>query len=209
MSGIRKEKSARLKYLLGSSVGKFLKTRTFDEIKVTELCKEVSISKVTFFKYFSCKEELLRYYFRVWCLEIGVELSIKPRNGIEGIYYIFDKVYKSIKDRPSFLINLISYQMNDERIRAPYPISQLERKLYFPDCKDLESIEIKSLEQYLDTFALESVLENSISFRETTFVTWQLHTYLLGSIVKTGLSKEHPNAFELRQRIDSILDSFK
>ena len=160
MSSLRREKSARLKYLLGNAIGQRLLSENFDAIKVTDLCEEVEISKVTFFKYFNSKEELLRYYFRVWCLQIGVDLHSKPKKGIEGIHFIFEEVHKSLHSRPTFITGLISYMVRDDRIRAPYTLSRLERNLFFPEVEEIEKIELLSLEQFLDNFVLEAVLSN-------------------------------------------------
>ena len=209
MSGLRSKKSARLKFLLGSTLGEELKTKKFNEIKVTDLCKVVDISKVTFFKYFFCKEELLRYYFRIWCLEIGVELHHNPKNGIEGIHFIFAKVFESLKKRPTFLPELISYQMADDKIRAPFPLNQLERELFHPKESELGKVEIKSLEQHIDSFALEAILNNEISSSSPERVTAQLYRFLLGNIVQGSMYKKRPTNVEIRQNVESFLDSYR
>lgn len=208
MSGLRQEKSAKLKYLLGIALADDLKNRSFEEIKVTDLCEKVKISKVTFFKYFFCKEELLRYYFRVWCLELGVDLFKNPINGIEGIHYVFLKSMESLRKRPSFLPELFSYQMRDNKLRAPFPLSKMERAMFNPD-PELAKVEIKSLEQLLDSFALEAILNNKISSGNPKQVTQQLYSFLLGNITHASMYKRIPSTVEVKQRVESFLESYR
>ncbi len=197
-----------MKYLLGIALADDLKERSFDEIKVTDLCGKVKISKVTFFKYFFCKEELLRYYFRVWCLELGVDLYKNPKNGIEGIHYVFLKSMESLRKRPSFLPELFSYQMRDNKLRAPFPLSKMERAMFNPD-RELDKVEIKSLEQLLDSFALEAILNNKISSGNPKQVTQQLYSFLLGNITHASMYKRIPSTVEVKQRVDSFLEAYR
>ena len=67
---LRERKSARIKLaLLDAALERMLK-RPFAEITVKELCEAVEISEVTFFNYFHAKNELLRYYLRLWSVEV-------------------------------------------------------------------------------------------------------------------------------------------
>ena len=63
MSSLREQKAAALRVRLASELEKRLGNQRFDKVKVIDLGKAVGTSKVTFFKYFETKEELLRYLY--------------------------------------------------------------------------------------------------------------------------------------------------
>src|SRR5277367_2360065 len=89
---LRKEKAARLKLSVLDQTVKLIGKKSFDDLYVDEICNKVKISKVTLFKYFPQKEDILSYYFRVWCLRRAVELHDKPKEGVQGILFLFDKL---------------------------------------------------------------------------------------------------------------------
>ena len=71
---LRKEKAARLKLAVLEQTVRLIGKKPFDDLYVEDICDKVKISKVTLFKYFATKEDILSYYFRVWCLRRVVEL---------------------------------------------------------------------------------------------------------------------------------------
>ena len=79
---LRKEKAARLKVQVLDQTLKLVGKKSFDDLYVDDICAKVKISKVTLFKYFPQKEDILTYYFRIWCLGRTVELIQKPKEGI-------------------------------------------------------------------------------------------------------------------------------
>ncbi len=104
--GLRERKKAQLRLDLLSALLKALKTTPFEAIKVKELCDQVSISEVTFFKYFEKKEELLQYYMMVWNYKRALGfLKEKRPQGIDGIYRLFDDIAST--DNVQHIMNTI------------------------------------------------------------------------------------------------------
>ncbi len=87
---LRKEKAARLKLAILDNTLKLIGNRPFADLHIDEICKKTKISKVTLFKYFPQKEAIALYYLRVWCLRRTVEVQQNKREGIAGIYHLFD-----------------------------------------------------------------------------------------------------------------------
>ena len=85
---LRKEKAARLKLSVLDQTLKLIGKKSFDDLYVDEICDKAKISKVTLFKYFPKKEDILLYFFRIWCLRRAVELHEKPREGMQGVAHI-------------------------------------------------------------------------------------------------------------------------
>ena len=81
--GIREKKSAVLKVHILQSTLELLGKKSLKELYVDEICEKVKISKVTFFKYFPLKEDLLLYYYRVWCLENVIKIGTTKKEGLD------------------------------------------------------------------------------------------------------------------------------
>ena len=73
--GLRKEKAAILKLSVLENMIRLIGRKPFEDLFVDELCEKIKISKVTLFKYFPRKQDILLYYFRIWCLRRAVELN--------------------------------------------------------------------------------------------------------------------------------------
>ncbi|HAC25176.1 MAG TPA: TetR family transcriptional regulator, partial [Cytophagales bacterium] len=70
---------------------------------------KVKISKVTLFKYFPQKEDILLYYFRVWCFKRTVELQDKPREGLTGVQFLFDRMSEEMEQHPGLVLYWLAY----------------------------------------------------------------------------------------------------
>src|SRR6185369_17133604 len=109
---LRKEKAARLKLAVLEQTLKLIGKKPFDDLYVDDICEKVKISKVTLFKYFPAKEDILSYFFRIWCLRRVVELRDKPREGLQGVFYLFDKLGEDLETHPGIILSLIAYLGN-------------------------------------------------------------------------------------------------
>src|SRR5690349_24754104 len=106
---LRKEKAAKLKIQVLDQTLKLIGKKSFDDLYVDDICDKVKISKVTLFKYFPQKEDILLYYFRVWCLGRSVELVQKPKEGIQCVYMLLDKLAEEFDERPGLMLSLVAY----------------------------------------------------------------------------------------------------
>ena len=61
---------------------KLIGKKSFDDLYVDDICEKVKISKVILFKYFPTKEDILSYYFRIWCFWRLVEFKDKLWEGL-------------------------------------------------------------------------------------------------------------------------------
>jgi len=64
--GLRERKKAQLRIDVINITIEMMKSKSFEDIKIQEICEAVSISNVTFFKYFNKKETILEYFEAVW-----------------------------------------------------------------------------------------------------------------------------------------------
>lgn len=203
---LRKEKAARLKIQILENTLKLIGKKPFEDLYVDDLCAKVKISKVTFFKYFPQKEDVLLYYFRIWCLSRAVDLKSKPREGLQGMYYLSDKLSEECESHPGLMLSLIGYLADLKRPPKPFTVKPEEKVFLFPDQSEIHTVEILSLEQMLEKFTLEAIFRKEITKASgTKDITNLLMAVLLGSIVTAHINQISPQRFFFRKNIDLLL----
>lgn len=203
---LRKEKAARLKIHVLDQTLRLVGKRSFDDLHVDDICAKVKISKVTLFKYFPQKEDILMYYFRVWGLKRSVEIWQKPREGLTGIYYLFDKLSEECEEHPGLILSLVGYLADLKRSPKPFPIKMEEKRLIFPEISEVASIEILSLDHMIEKFALEAIFKKEITKSiNTRDITNLLLSVFLGGIITAHIAHQSPLKIFFRKNIDLIL----
>ncbi|WP_276372055.1 TetR/AcrR family transcriptional regulator [Chryseolinea sp. H1M3-3] len=203
---LRKEKAARIKVQVLEHTLKLIGKKSFEDLYIDALCDKVKISKVTLFKYFPQKEDILLYYFRIWCLYRSVELATKPKEGLQGIYYVFDKMAEAYENYPGLMLSLLGYLSNYKRSPKPFPVKAEEKKLLFPHVPSVTTIEILSLEQMLEKFILEAIFRKEITKTTSTQDIANLFTTVfMGGIVTARLRQLSPVKMFFRKNVDGVM----
>jgi AcrR family transcriptional regulator len=203
---LRKEKAAILKLAILDHTIKLIGSKSFDKLHVDEICKKTKISKVTLFKYFPTKEDILLYYFRVWCLKRLVELKEKPREGLSGIQYLFDKFSEDYEIHPGIILSLVAYLSDLSRTLKPFPLKAEEKKLLFPGIKDIHLIDLQSVDQMFEKFSLEAIFKKEITKTTSTRdITNSLMATFYGSIITAHIVQISPVKMFLRKNLELLL----
>jgi hypothetical protein len=79
---------------------------------------------------------------------------LKPKEGIQAVYYLFDKLSEEFEEKPGFILSLIGYLSDSKRPPKPFPVKPEEKKLLFPEIDNISAVEILSLDQMLEKFVL-------------------------------------------------------
>lgn len=203
---LRKEKSARLKVHILEQSMKLVGKRAFDDLYVDDICEKVKISKVTFFKYFPQKEDLLMYYLRILCLRRLVELRDKPKEGLAGIYYLFEKAGDDYEAHPGVMLSMVAYLADMKRSIKPFPVKPEEKQLLHANVPDIVQMEILSLEQMLEKFTLEAIFKREITKTTATReITGLLMSNLLGSFITAHLSQPSSPKVFFKRNVEWML----
>jgi len=204
--GLRKEKAARLKLAVLDHTLKLIGKKPFDDLHVEEICSKVKISKVTLFKYFPQKEDILLYYFRIWCLRRAVELSDKPKEGINGIIFLFDKLSEDTETHPGIILSLFAYLADLKRTPKPFPVKSEEKKLLFPNAENILGIDIQSVDQMFEKFSLEAIFKKEIV--KTTTPRDIAHLFIsifYGSVITAHINQLAPLKIFFRRNVELAL----
>lgn len=203
---LRKEKAARLKLAILDQTVKLIGKKSFADLFVDEICAKVKISKVTLFKYFPQKEDILLYYFRVWCFKRTVELQDKPREGLSGVQFLFDRMSEEMEQHPGLVLYWLAYLADMKRTPKPFPVKAEEKKLLFPDFPAVTSLEIMSLDQMAERFALEAIFKKEIvKTTSTRDITLLVTSVLYGTILSAHLSQASPLKNYFRKNLELML----
>lgn len=203
---LRKEKAARLKLSVLDHTLRLIGKKSFDDLYVEEICAKVKISKVTLFKYFPQKEDILLYYFRIWCLRRAVDFRDKPREGVAGITFLFDKLAEDCELHPGIILSLFAYLADLKRPPKPFPVKVEEKKFLFPDEKDIHLVEIQSLDQMFEKLALEAIFKKEITKTASTRdLTNLLSAIFYGSVVTAHNQQLSPVKIYFRRNIELVL----
>ena len=195
-----------MKIQILESTLKLIGKKSFSDLHVEEICAKVKISKVTLFKYFPRKEDLLLDYFRLWCLSRTVELQEKKKEGLQGIYFLFDRINDEYEQSPGMVLGLIGYLTSSRRPPKPYPVKREEKKLLYPNIADIQTVEILSVNQMLERFTLEAIMKREITrSSSTTDITNALTTMFYGSVVVSHINQQSPSRLFFRRNVDSVL----
>jgi AcrR family transcriptional regulator len=204
--GLRKEKAARLKLAILDGTLKLIGKKSFDDLLVDEICAKVKISKVTLFKYFPQKEDILLYYFRLWCLRRAVELCDKPREGLAGITFLFDKLSEDAETHPGIILSLFAYLADLRRTLRPFPVKVEEKKLIFPELENIGSVEIQSVDQMLEKFSLEAIFKKEITKTSSTRdITQVLISVFYGSVLTAHINQISTLKIFFRKNVELVL----
>jgi AcrR family transcriptional regulator len=160
--GLRAKKAARVKLSILEQTLFLIGTKSFRDLHVNEICERVEISRVTFFKYFRKKEDILAYFMKVWCLEREIELGKSGKTGLAAIRYLFENAGQTSSKNPGIMLSLIGYIANLTVPPTELIITRAERLLLFPQKKDLEKIKIPSIGQMFSRHLKEARVSEEI-----------------------------------------------
>ena len=128
--GLREKKAAILKTAILDEMLRLLKDKDLNEISLDELCSNVNTTKVTFFKYFTHKEQVLDYFIQRWLYDRSYEISCKGLQGLEGINHVFQTISSEKPLNQKLMIALIHYYSKLNEEPAAIHISDYEYYLF-------------------------------------------------------------------------------
>lgn len=134
---LRELKKARAKLALYEASLELIGEKSFRDVYLDDICRKAEVSKVTFFKFFRQKEDVLVYYMRVWLTSRIIELADNPKRGIAAVRHMLGNVADTSKRRPGLMLSLISF-LSEMKMHPCMPeLSEAEVSLLFPGNREL------------------------------------------------------------------------
>ncbi|GED69098.1 hypothetical protein BRE01_28000 [Brevibacillus reuszeri] len=162
---LREKKKAKTKLALLEGCLERIGEGTFRSVLVEDICQHAEVSKVTFFKFFPQKEDLLIYFMSIWQAECYVELSNSSKRGLAAVRYIFAKVTEDGKKYPGIMLSLISF-LSEQKMHPWIPtLSEAELYLLFPHEANRVEIAKVSLHDIFKQSVMEAREDGDLSPR--------------------------------------------
>lgn len=205
-SGVRARKSAKIKLDILIASTQLLGKKSFRELYVDDICEKAGVSKVTFFKYFPQKDDVLLYYLRIWCLDRAIEFHHHPKEGLDGIFYLVEKLSDTYEKNPGLILSLISYITSLPRPPSPYPLKTLEREMLYPNDEAVKQIELMSIDQMLEKFLLEAIFQKQIvGVSDTKDISGLFLSVIYGSLITAHVRQIKPIRVFFKRNIENLL----
>lgn len=136
---LREIKKARTKKTIYEAFLELMGEKMFHEVMLEDICRQAEVSRVTFFKFFPKKEDLLVYFMRIWLTERIIELETEQQQGFAAVRHLLRKVAEQSERMPGILPSLISLLAELKMHPRLQEMSEAEVRLFFPDHVELAS----------------------------------------------------------------------
>ncbi|MGG4442475.1 TetR/AcrR family transcriptional regulator [Brevibacillus fortis] len=160
---LREKKKAKTKFALLDAALELMGDGSFRNVLVDDICERAEVSKVTFFKFFPQKEELLIYYMSIWQAECFVELRSTGKRGWEAVRHIFAKVTRDSEKQPGIMLSLISFLAEQKMHPCVQILSDAELYLRFSEHEEREAIRATDLHQILQKCVQEAAEDGQLA----------------------------------------------
>ena len=127
-----------------NAVYRMSKTCDFRDLKVKTIIQDVGITEMTFFNYFSRKEDILRYMMGIWALDLMVMQQQEPLSGEEAIRRLFRHTAALADKHPRLISSFVASLLSSEIEPTANTIEAADRYLLYPKYPELFHVEIPS-----------------------------------------------------------------
>ena len=104
------------------------------------------------------------------------------------------------------MLSLVGYLADLKRPPKPFPVKAEEKKLLFPDHKDILQIEILSVDQMFENFCLEAIFKKEITRSGSTRDFANLFvTVFYGSVLTAHLVQLDQLKFFFRKNVEMVM----
>lgn len=162
----RDEKYARIKIAILNETLEQLKHTNFDDILIVDICKNVGISKRTFFNYFPLKSHIILYLLQIWIIEITTSVYHihGVSAGLELVYAGFEQFAQKIIQHPSIILEMIKNVFNND-VEKTYikTITPAEEKLLSLDTSCLVDVPTLGFHDILKTAVKNEIASGILS----------------------------------------------
>jgi len=136
---LRELKKARSKVALYEAFLSLIEDKMFREVMLDDICRKAEVSRVTFFKFYQRKEDLLVYYMRIWLTERIIEIEMEKKSGFDAIRHLLYKLAEQAKEKQGIMPSLISFLVEMKMHPCMPEMSEAEVRLLFPGHEEFGS----------------------------------------------------------------------
>ena len=158
----RTQNAALVRYKVVNYVLEACKSKDFSSVHVSEICKASDISKVTFFKYFDHKEDVLMLYMSIINTGICIEVSERQLESVDGLNYTIERFGAMLRETPSIAKEIVSAIIHTRPPVLPILLTESDKALFFPNTQ-FTGVNLRSFWDLIEGFMLEGILNSDIT----------------------------------------------
>jgi len=201
----RTQNAASIRHKIVDYVIKSCKTKSFTSIHVTDICEASGISKVTFFKYFDKKEDVLLLYKTILNYEICIKTNKQDIHSIQGLNLIIDRFVQMVRETPSIAEGLVSTLLHSKPPILPVILTEADKHAFFPETAN-DKISILPFWDLIEGFMLEAILDKQASgHANASDLTSLFISTLYGAIVTSHIKNPQQQAIYFNNVMKSWL----
>lgn len=140
---LSEKKKAMLKIAILDEMLRLFKDKALCEISVDMLCFNINTTKVTFFKYFSYKEQVLDYFVSKWLYDRSAEIHNQKFQGENGLFHVFNSMCEDTILGQKIMVSLVNYY---SKLKEKPPLIEITPYEYYLFNKEAFQQRIKPLE---------------------------------------------------------------
>ena len=122
--GVREKKKVDIKLSIMEVFICEMSNKELGELHIDKLCEKIGISKVTFFNYFSTKEQVIEYFIYKWQYDTTYELYKKNLKKEDALRYIYKSVCRS--EGANHIMNALIHFFSKVSTYTPIDITEYE-----------------------------------------------------------------------------------
>lgn len=203
----RTQNAATIRYAVVDYVINSCRTKNFESIHVTDICEASNISKVTFFKYFDKKEDVLLLYKTILNYEICNEVRKKDLHSLDGISLIVERFVQLLRDTPSIAEGIIATLLNTKPPILPVILTESDKAAFFKEASE-EKVSVMPFWDLIEGFMLEAILGKDVNgHANASDLTSLFISTLYGAIVTSHVKSPDQQAIYFNNVMKSWLRS--
>jgi len=190
----RTQNAAHIRFNVINYVLEMCKYKDFSKVHVTEICQASAISKVTFFKYFDRKEDVLMLYKSIINTSICIEVSQRQLKSIDGLELVINRFVNMVSETPSIARELVSTILHTQSPILPIILTEADKAVFFPEIH-FPNINLLSFWDLVEGFMLEAVLIKDITkMSNSADLATMFIANLYGAIVASHIKSQDQQA---------------
>jgi AcrR family transcriptional regulator len=196
---LRERKKIQTRHSILDAFLSALESRPFHEIGIEDVCAEANISKMTFFRYFTSKEEVLDYFVLRWCFQRSLEIHEDVYQGMAGIRHVFQSA-SEIPSATKILVALLQYYSKLKEPPSKKNLSTYEHSLIAGRADVALQVQLLPLRDIFIHYINQTALPNErkphiVDHLLTLFygIPFQVYTGMIGATTLSDAYRNHLN----------------
>ena len=204
---LRERKFAKTKIAITRAFVEQFKSKRFDDISIKIVCREAEVAEGTFFNYFPGKINVIIYYLALTSLKMIWEAKASVSNDryLSQIDSIFTQLSRELGRNNNLYYQVISVLIAQSQRPEKIAVSNLEKKLAFPNCSGIEEVNIMTLDEWFKECVIKAIKNGELPKKTNVDdVAVSLITILCGTLLATRFHDADSCGYHYKRQLKDL-----